>query len=182
MLSANETISQNLKKLRQERNLTLDDLARLSGVSKGMLSEIERCKKSPTISVLEKICQGINIPLAQLTYTKTPQVSLASQDTIKHYSAWQGFELFVLFEFDPDKKFEIFRHVIAPQAERLSDSHEAGIREYIVCTKGNFGLQVGDVSYILQEGEAIQFLANCKHRYFNPTDTEANIIMLLYHE
>lgn len=182
MISANETISRNIKIIRQERNLTLDDLAILTGVSKSMLSEIERCTKSPTISVLEKICNGINVPLAQLTYIETPQVSVTTNDTVKHYSAWEGFELFVLFQFDPDRKFEIFRHVIAPHSERSSEYHEAGIREYIICTKGIFSVQVGDKIFHLQEGEAIQFLANCSHKYFNATDQEANIVMLLYHE
>ena len=37
MISANEIVSRNIKRIRQERNLTLDDLARLSGVSKSML-------------------------------------------------------------------------------------------------------------------------------------------------
>ena len=182
MDSTNEIISRNIKRIRQERTLTLDDLARLTGVSKSMLSEIERCTKSPTISVLEKICNGINIPLAQLTYAETPQVSVTRNDTVKHYSAWEGFELFVLFEFDPGKKFEIFRQVIAPHSERLAEYHDIGIREYIICTKGGFSVQVADETFHLQEGEAIQFLANCNHKYMNPTDQEVNIIMVLYHE
>lgn len=182
MISASETISRNIKRVRQERNLTLDDLALLTGVSKSMLSEIERCTKSPTISVLEKICNGINVPLAQLTHTQTPQLSVSTHDTIKHYSAWDGFELFVLFEFDPNKKFELFRHVISPHSQRVSECHDAGIREYIICTKGIFSLQVGDETFHLQEGEAIQFLANYKHKYLNATNEEAHIIMLLFHE
>jgi XRE family transcriptional regulator, regulator of sulfur utilization len=182
MISASETISRNIKRIRQERNLTLDDLAILTGVSKSMLSEIERCTKSPTISVLEKVCDGINVPLAQLTHTETPQISISTNDTVKHYSAWDGFELFVLFEFDPNKKFEIFRHAIAPQSERVSERHESGIREYIICTKGVFSVQVEDKTFHLQEGEAIQFLANCKHKYLNLTNQDANIVMLLYHE
>lgn len=182
MISANETISRNIKRIRQERNLSLDDLATLTGVSKSMLSEIERCTKSPTISVLEKICNGINIPLAQLTYVEMSQVSVVKNDTVKHYSAWKGFELFVLFEFDPDKKFEVFRHVIAPRSQRSSEYHEARVREYIICTKGVFSVQVGDELFNLKEGEAIQFLANCSHKYMNSTDEEVNIIMILYHE
>ena len=83
MISANEIVSRNIKRIRQERNLTLDDLARLSGVSKSMLSEIERCAKSPTISMLEKICTGIHIPLAQLTYIETPDVSVIRKSNSK---------------------------------------------------------------------------------------------------
>ena len=182
MISVNETIGLNLKRIRQERNLTLDDLATLTHVSRSMLSEIERCAKSPTISVLERICEGINVPLVQLTHTKTPQVTLVTNDTVKHYSAWEGFELFVLFEFDSNKKFEMFRHVIAPHSERVSESHDSAIREYIICTQGIFSVQVGDETFHLKEGEAIQFLANCRHKYMNQTDQNANIVMVLFHE
>ncbi len=182
MISTRETISRNIKRIRQERNLTLDDLALLTGVSKSMLSEIERCSKSPTISVLDKICGGINVPLAQLAHTETPCVSVSRNDTMKHYSAWEGFELFVLFEFDPGKKFELFRHVISPHSERESDRHEAGIREYLICTEGVFSVQVGDEMFDLQEGEAIQFLANCRHKYLNLTDRAVKMVMLLFHE
>ena len=181
-MSASETISSNIKRVRQERNLTLNDLSGLTGVSKSMLSEIERCTKSPTIAILEKICDGIKIPLAQLTRSKTPQISLCRNDSVKHYSAWEGFELFVLFEFDPDKKFEIFRHVIAPHSERVSERHESVIREYLICTQGVFSVEIGDETFVLEQGEAIQFVADCRHRYMNNSDREAHIVMLLYHE
>ncbi|MDL2235863.1 XRE family transcriptional regulator [Christensenellaceae bacterium OttesenSCG-928-L17] len=182
MISASETVSRNMKRIRQERNFTLDDLSALTGVSKSMLSEIERCTKSPTISVLEKICNGIHIPLSQLTYTEIPQVAVVRNNSVKHYSAWEGFELFVLFEFDPERKFELFRHTIAPHSARSSEYHEAGIREYIVCTKGVFSIAVGEQVFHLQEGEAIQFLANCSHTYWNETSEPASIVMMMYHE
>jgi len=182
MISASETISKNLKRIRQERNMTLDYLAQITGVSKSMLSEIERCTKSPTISVLEKICEGIHIPLVQLTRVETLELSVVKKENVKHYSAWKGFELFVMFEFDPDKKFEVFHQIISPKSQRVSERHEAPIREYIICTKGTFGVEVGAEIFYLQEGEAIQFLANCKHRYFNETEEETNIVMILYHQ
>ena len=147
MISANEIVSRNIKRIRQERNLTLDDLARLSGVSKSMLSEIERCAKSPTISMLEKICTGIHIPLAQLTYIETPDVSVIRKSNSKHYS-----------------------------------TSKAGIREYIICTQGVLAIQVGEKSFELEEGEAIQFLANCNHKYANPTNEETHILMLMFRE
>lgn len=180
MTPANEIISRNMKRIRQERNLTLDDLANLSGVSKSMLSEIERCTKSPTVSVLDRICNGIHVPLSQLTYVETPQISVVTKDNIKHFSAWEGFELFTLFEFDPDRKFEIFLHIISPHSERSSEYHEASIWEYIICTKGVFCVQVDGQTFELQQGEAIQFRANCSHSYINATDEEAHIVMLMY--
>jgi transcriptional regulator with XRE-family HTH domain len=181
-MTTNEIIGLNLKQIRQERNLTLDDLARLTGVSKSMISEIERCTKSPTISVLEKICDGIHVSISQLTLTSQPQITLVRNDTVTHYSAWEGFELFALFEFDPNTRFEIFRHEIAPHAQRFSEPHEVGIREYIICTKGEFCIIIEEEKYYLQQGEAIQFLANSNHIYSNPTEQETDIVMVLYHE
>lgn len=182
MIYITEIIALNLKKVRQDRNLTLDDLARLTGVSRSMLHAIERCEKSPTIAVLERLCNGINISLPELTYTPTPEMSLRTIENIKCYGKWEGFEAFLLFEYDPDRRFEILRQVVAPHSERTSEAHKAGVREYIICTKGVFGLQVGEATLRLNEGEAVQFLANYRHRYFNDTDHEAAFIMILYHE
>lgn len=182
MRNIGETISTNLKRIRQERTMTLDDLSILTSVSKSMLSDIERCRKSPTISVLEKICDGIGVPLSQLTHTESPELSVIKRETMTHYSAWKGFELFVLFELDPDRKFEIFRHEIEPHSIRECEAHDAGIREYLICAEGVLSIQVGDATYDLSAGEAMQFLANCKHKYMNLSDDMAQMVMLLYHE
>ena len=182
MISITEIIAFNLRKVRQDRNLTLDDLSRLTGVSRSMLGAIERCEKSPTTAVLERLCNGINISLAELTYTPTPEISVRTHESIKGYAKWDGFEAFVLFEYDQDRRFEILRQVVAPHSERSSEAHEAGVREYIICTKGVFSLEVGEATLHLQEGEAAQFLANYRHRYFNDTDHEAAFIMILYRE
>ena len=182
MISITEIIAFNLKRVRQERNLTQDDLARLTGVSRSMLCAIERCEKSPTIAVLERLCNGINISLSELTRTLTPEMSVRTRENIKYYGKWEGFEAFSLFEYDQDRRFEILRQVVAPHSERSSEAHEAGVREYIICVKGVFGVQVGEATLRLNEGEAVQFLAGYRHRYFNDTDHEAAIIMILYHE
>lgn len=182
MISVNQIIAFNLKKVRQERNLTLDDLARLTGVSRSMLCSIERCEKSPTIAVLERLCNGIDLSLAQLTHTPTPEMSVRKRENIKHYGAWEGFEVFSLFEYDQDKRFEILWQVISPHSERSSEAHEAGLREYLICTRGQLSVQVGEATLHLEEGEAVQFLASYRHRYFNLSDHETRFIMILYHE
>jgi transcriptional regulator with XRE-family HTH domain len=182
MISVNEIIAFNLKRVRQERNLTQDALSRLTGVSRSMLCSIERREKSPTVAVLERLCNGINISLSELTYTPTPEMSVRTRANIKHYGAWEGFEAFSLFEYDPDRRFEIFWQVVQAHSERSSEAHEAGVREYIICARGVFGVQVGEVTLQLQAGEAVQFLANYRHRYFNASDHEAAYLMILYHE
>lgn len=53
-----------LRKIRAERGLTLEEAAALCGVSKPMLSQIERGKSVPTITTLWKIATGLKVPLS----------------------------------------------------------------------------------------------------------------------
>ena len=59
-------VSQNLKKIRDEKKLSLDKLAELTGVSKSMLAQIERGESSPTIAVVWKIANGLKISFTSL--------------------------------------------------------------------------------------------------------------------
>ncbi len=55
----NYVIAENLKRLREERKLSLDNVSRLSGVSKSMLGQIERGEVNPTVSTVWKISNGL---------------------------------------------------------------------------------------------------------------------------
>lgn len=65
-MELNEIIAENLKRLRTERGLSLGRLAELSGVSKVMLSQVEKGESSPTINTLWKIATGLQVPYTQL--------------------------------------------------------------------------------------------------------------------
>ncbi|MGH2285459.1 helix-turn-helix domain-containing protein, partial [Enterococcus faecalis] len=57
-MEINTIIGNNLKKIRQEKKLRLDELAGITGVSKGMLSQIEKATTNPTINTIWKISNG----------------------------------------------------------------------------------------------------------------------------
>src|ERR1700682_4386397 len=59
-------VAENLRQRRKARWLSLDDLARSSGVSRAALSQIETCKSKPTIGVLWKIAIGLGVPMSEL--------------------------------------------------------------------------------------------------------------------
>jgi transcriptional regulator with XRE-family HTH domain len=59
-------LATRLKDLRAERGLTLDELAKESGVSRSMISLIERAESSPTASVLDKLAASLGVTLASL--------------------------------------------------------------------------------------------------------------------
>src|SRR5579872_6010742 len=59
-------VAENLRARRKARGMSLDDLARSSGVSRAALSQIETCKSNPTVGVLWKIAVGLGVPFAEL--------------------------------------------------------------------------------------------------------------------
>lgn len=65
-LELDQRLGARLKALRQSRNLTLDMLAERSGVSRAMISRVERGESSPTAALLDRICAGLGIFLSVL--------------------------------------------------------------------------------------------------------------------
>ena len=68
MDSMNTIVAKNIKRLREEKKLSMDELAKLSGVSKSMLAQIERGDGNPTLSTLWKISNGMKVPFDALRF------------------------------------------------------------------------------------------------------------------
>jgi transcriptional regulator with XRE-family HTH domain len=71
-------VGATLQKLRLDRGLTLEDLSRTAGVSKSMLSQIEREKANPTIAVAWRLANALGVTMAELLSSEVPQ-----QDVIR---------------------------------------------------------------------------------------------------
>ncbi len=61
MNSIEKQVAENIKRLRKVRNYSLDQLSSMTGVSKGMLAQIEKGSSSPTITTLWKIANGLQV-------------------------------------------------------------------------------------------------------------------------
>ncbi len=65
-------IATRLQALRQEQGLSLAALAERSGVSKAMISRVERCESSATATLLGRLAAGLGVPLADLLVPPEP--------------------------------------------------------------------------------------------------------------
>ena len=63
----NTIVAKNIKRLREEKKLSMEELSKLSSVSKSMLAQIERGEGNPTLSTLCKISNGMKVPFDALT-------------------------------------------------------------------------------------------------------------------
>ncbi|GIP33582.1 helix-turn-helix domain-containing protein [Paenibacillus sp. J2TS4] len=175
------TIGQNLQRLRKQRQLSLDKMADLTGVSKGMLHQIERGDTQPTVTTVWKIATGLNISFSSLIKDDESTISIVNRKKVPDITEDNGNCLvYVLFPFNPQTQIEIFTIVLKPKASYVSTPHNEGVLEYITVVSGEFKIMVKDDVYTLPAGDAIRFAGNVLHQYINDT-TEDVVIQVVMH-
>ena len=173
MKDPTSNIGNVLKRVRFERDLTLEDTANLTGVSKAMLGQIERGESNPTVSTLWKVSAGLRISFSELLGSETNDYEVISIDDIEPvYESDNKMILYDVFPFNPMAGFEYFYIKLLPGAKHVSTPHQSSAEEYIVVTEGTLLLDVEGQSYELAAPSAFKFKSNKNHTYSNPYSNE----------
>ncbi len=163
-----KNIAYNLKKIRQQQNISLDMLADQTGVSKSMLGQIERGEANPSIGVLGKITSGLHIELQELT--KEPQnafVLQRQQDLRPVKEGRSQYQIYNLFSPEEKKNFEIYQIEIMTGQNYTSGGHGQHTREYVLVSKGSLQLEVDNAVYTVEEKDSVRFDSDKAHMYRN---------------
>jgi transcriptional regulator with XRE-family HTH domain len=150
--------------------LSLDDLARACGVSRSMLSEVERGGRTPTVLVLDRIATGLGTTLARLLREPAAErrVVLRSveQDVAVDPAGW---ERRVLSPVLAGVEFEFMRTTIGAGVDAgVFSPHAADSREYLAVERGRLTLTLDDDRVDLAAGDSIYYVGDCHHGYRNP--------------
>lgn len=175
-------IGKNLQEIRKSRGLSLDQVSEMSGVSKGMLGQIERGESNPTISVLWKIVNGLRISFATLMEESTPNVTVVHMEETTPLVEGEGaYRAYPIFPFEQDKGFEVYSVVIDPGSSYTSEPHYEGVEEFICVMNGQLQVSIGGATYTLEPNMALRFTANESHTYTNSTNVAIRYITLLHY-
>lgn len=176
-------VAENLSRLRKTRGLSLEKLAILSGVSRGMLGQIEAGESTPTIALLWKVARGLDVRFADLLgveeSSEEPRV-LAKCDARILQSADGGFKSRALFPFDSRRRAEFYELRLRARHIESADAHAEGTYENIIVGAGQLVLTIGDGESVkLCAGDAIYFRADVPHSYANPLARECLIYLVM---
>ncbi|MBB3351551.1 transcriptional regulator with XRE-family HTH domain [Rhizobium sp. BK049] len=172
---------QNLRRIRTRRGYSLDRLAKIAGVSRAMLGQIETGKSSPTLTILSKIALALGIPCAALIAERgeTPIVAVPRAKSKILASSDGRFQTRALFPFEGERKVEFYELRIAPHHTENADAHQHGTVENLVVAQGTVEIIAGrQAPHILGEGDAVIFDADVPHLYRNMTGTEAILYLV----
>jgi transcriptional regulator with XRE-family HTH domain len=175
------TVGKNLRRLRTERGLSLEELARQSGVSRSMLGQIELGQSAPTINVLWKIAQALDEPFSALLADAQPPGPriLRGADLPEVTSRDGDLVSRALFTFDSRRKGEAYELRLAPGGVEKAEAHAPGTTESLVVSKGALELTLAGEEHHLAAGDAILFDADVPHVYRNRGRVETVMFLVM---
>nr|WP_239578593.1 XRE family transcriptional regulator [Archangium primigenium] len=174
-------VGRNLRRLRTQRGLSLERLAKASGVSRAMLGQIELGQSAPTINVIWKIARALGIPFSALISTTAQSgTRLMRSQQSKRLSSHDGsFVSRALFPFDEPRRVEFYELHLAAGAVEQADAHPPGTMENLVVTAGTVEIDRGDERHVLEAGDAILFEADVAHVYRNTSGVDAVMYLVM---
>jgi transcriptional regulator with XRE-family HTH domain len=178
-------VGATLQKMRLARGLTLDDLSRAAGVSKSMLSQIEREQANPTIAVAWRLANALGVSIAELLASETRQVEsihvLEAHELPTLPGDHAGYVLRILGPMELAGKFEWYELTLAPNGILASSPHDPGANEHLTLLQGTMELEVDGEKKKLKTGATARYHADRKHSIRNPGKTEARALLVVIH-
>lgn len=182
MDNLNLIFAQNLKRLREEKRLSLDNMAKLSGVSKSMLGQIERGEVNPTISTVWKISNGLKVSFTTLMSRPEVDIEIVYKEDIEPLTENEGKSRnYPVFSFDETRRFEMYLLEIEKGGQLSAEAHPQGTQEFITVFSGELTIKVNEKEYIVANGNSIRFKADTRHYYCNSGDDLVKISMVIYY-
>jgi transcriptional regulator with XRE-family HTH domain len=174
-------VGANLRRLRTHRELSLEELAKISGVSRSMLGQIELGQSAPTINVLWKIAQALDEPFSVLLADARPSGPrvIRANDRPTLTSRDGNFVSRPLFTFETRRKAEAYELHLSPGGVRHAEGHAPGTNESLTVSHGSLELVIDGVTHHLEVGDVIIFDADTPHSYRNRGRAEAVLFLVM---
>jgi transcriptional regulator with XRE-family HTH domain len=178
----NLLVATNLKKIREERKLSLDHVAQMTGVSKSMLGQIERGESNPTVTTLWKIAKGLKISFTELMRTAQGDAVIIKKDSMEHLVEDNGkYRLYPYFPYENEREFEMYGVEIEKGGYLSADAHGEGTEEFITVFDGELTIRVKEEEFTVYAGDSIRFKADKPHSYHNSGDKLTRLSMVIYY-
>lgn len=172
-----------LQRLRSERGLSLDELSRQAGVSKSMLSQIERNQANPTVALVWRLANALGVSLAQLLEgqgTGEPRIELLSAPATPAMQSPDGrCEVRILGPIGFAGQFEWYALTVQSGGVLDSQPHGTGSREHLSVLSGTLEVQVGDTLRRVKHGETARYAGDIVHSIRNPGRSTATALLVV---
>ena len=179
-------VGDTLAALRQAQSLSLEELSRKAGVSKSMLSQIERAQANPTVAVVWRLANALGVSMGDLL-GNTPRpaepaiavVPVHATPSLRNPDG--SCELRILGPIELAGQFEWYTLSLQVGGALESQAHEPGTREHLTVLSGAIEVDAGDEKRRLKHGETARYAVDRPHAIRNVGKTAASAWMVVVH-
>ena len=173
-----------LRDLRHKRNWTLEETSAACGVSRSMLSEIERGRANPTLAVAWRIAQAFGLSLGQLVESpaaaSSPRIDvIRADDRNYHFRNDRHCRIRTLSPLHLEKSVEYYEITLQPKASLKSSPHFKGARELLTVQSGSVKVSSADDIVELKTGDSAHYPADVPHAIHNTAPNESTLFLVV---
>ena len=160
-----DRLATSLRETRRARGLSLDAVARLSGVSRSMVSQIERGESSPTVATLWNLTQALQVDFAGLLEGR----AAGGIEIVRAHEApviagrGAGVKIRILSPPEAVGEHEVYELIFDQGGALVSDPHGPGCREHLAVIEGRLQVESGEAAEVLGAGDTARYAADRPH-------------------
>jgi transcriptional regulator with XRE-family HTH domain len=171
-------LAQLVRAHRESRGFSLGTLSQKAGISKTSLSKIEAGQGNPSLEVLNRIANALNVPVGALFGEENhPQVYLIRRGEGQVVASASGLTSRTLLVDGRSHRMSIYEVHLPAQALYRALAHLSGTQEFLLCLEGDLRLGPEEQEVDLQPGDAISFAADLPHTYSSISGAKALLVM-----
>jgi transcriptional regulator with XRE-family HTH domain len=171
-----------VKRERQARQWTLDQLAEAAGVSRRAVVNVEQGAVNPSVGTLLRISDALGIGLPALVEPPGPRpvkVTRAGEGAVL-WTGVAGGRGVLVAGTDPPDVVELWDWTLEPSDRHESEAHSVGTKELVQVQQGTVSINVGDQHVVLRAGDALAFPGDVTHSYANDAKNLARISLAVF--
>ena len=178
------TIGLQIRRIRKDKNLRLQEIANRTGLSKSLLSKVENFRTIPSLPVLLRISNALNVDMAELVkginkkHKQSYIIVRKNERKIIERENARGFiyESLVITENKKTSLFESFILTLKKDSKRKPVSTDGN--EFLLILKGEIEFEYGKEKILLRNGDSIFFDGRIPHVPRNTSQSEAKILVI----
>jgi transcriptional regulator with XRE-family HTH domain len=178
-------VCRRVRELRRNKNWSLEKLSAASGVSRSMLSQIERDQANPTLAVTARIAQAFGMSLGELVESPTASTRIhviRANDREYHYRSDSDCSIRTLSPLHLEKDVEFYELEIKVGCRLESAAHFERTREFITVQKGRIRIVSGEENVELNRGDSGSYPADVPHQIVNEGRSTALAFLVVIYE
>ena len=175
-------LGSRVKHLRSARGWSLEALANASGVSRSMLSQIEREQANPTLAVTLRIARAFGLSLGELLEmpgAATTVTIIRAEDRTYHYRSDKDCRVRTLSPLNLEKDVEFYEVRFQTGGALRSAPHFEGTREFLTVQKGRIRVESAGDAEELNPGDSASYRADVPHAIINSGKGDATVFLIV---